>query len=117
MLRRVRSEWAAIEECIRRGMTVTTLTDDGMRVRDNSAHFIRYTEPIVGQHLYPNDRSCLKFRTHPVLADVVEEMGESENGDCAQLKVIDIPFSGTEGWEIDEYDGIEKVEQTHQSWG
>lgn len=55
-----------------------------------------------------DDRAC------PVLVAVVEEMGEKANGTCANLKVIEIP-DGVE-WEIDDYDGMESVDEVHRSW-
>jgi len=59
-----------------------------------------------------NDRD--RNRTDPNLIRVVEELGEKANGRCAKLKVIEIP-DGTE-WEIDEYDGMESVHETHRAW-
>jgi hypothetical protein len=53
-------------------------------------------------------------RDDPILVQVVEELKEKANGDCAKLKVVEIP-DGVD-WEIDEYDGNESIEQVHQSW-
>ena len=54
-------------------------------------------------------------RTNPKLIEVVETLGQSASGACADLKVIEIP----EGikWYISEYDGFETVEEEHRSWG
>ena len=49
------------------------------------------------------------------LVAIVEEMGESANGLCAKLAVVEIPDGIS--WEIDEYDGYEKVVESHRSWG
>ena len=57
----------------------------------------------------PDDRTDLN------LIEVVEELGDEADGDCAELKVIEIP-DGTE-WEIDEYDGTETVDEKHRPWG
>ncbi len=46
-------------------------------------------------------------RDDPVLAQVVEELGEAANGEYASLKIADLP-KGTL-WRIDEYDGRETV--------
>lgn len=46
-------------------------------------------------------------RSDPVLVRVVEELGVDANGDCAQLKIEDVP-PGT-AYRIDEYDGSETV--------
>ena len=53
-------------------------------------------------------------RNDPDLIKVVEELGEKANGECAKLKIVEIP-DGIE-WEISEYDGIESVEEKHRSW-
>lgn len=54
-------------------------------------------------------------RSDPDLVKVVQEMGsELASGACAKLKIVEIP-AGIE-WELDEYDGVERVEEKHQSW-
>lgn len=55
------------------------------------------------------------MRTDPKLIKVVEKLGEKANGDCAELKVIEIP-DGIE-YEISEYDGIEHIAEAHRTWG
>jgi hypothetical protein len=53
-------------------------------------------------------------RADPKLIQVVEELGEKAAGNFAELKIIEIP-DGTD-WEIGEYDGMERVDEKHQSW-
>ena len=53
-------------------------------------------------------------RDDPALIKLVEEMGERANGDCAHLKVIEIP-DGID-FEIEEYDGNEWVAEKHRTW-
>lgn len=53
-------------------------------------------------------------RTDPVLIQVIEELGESANGMCAKLKIIEIPDDIE--WEVNEYDGMESIEEVHRSW-
>lgn len=53
-------------------------------------------------------------RDDPRLIQVVEELGDEANGDCAKLRIVEIP-DGTQ-WEIDEYNGNEHVEEVHQKW-
>ena len=59
-----------------------------------------------------------KNRSHPLLVRVVEEIGAGHrtgaSGKHAHLKVVEIP-DGIE-WEIDEYDGLEKVCELHRTW-
>ena len=54
-------------------------------------------------------------RSHPLLVQVVEELGEAANGDYAKLKVVEIP-DGT-GYSIDTCTGVETIHETHRSWG
>jgi len=54
-------------------------------------------------------------RDDEVLVQVVEELGKEANGSHSELEVVEIP-QGVE-WEIDNYDGIETVEEKHRSWG
>lgn len=53
-------------------------------------------------------------RSHPLLVQVVEELGEKADGRFAKLKIVEIP-DGIE-WEIDEYDGVEHIAEKHQTW-
>lgn len=53
-------------------------------------------------------------RTDLKLIQVVEELGKEANGLVSDLKIVEIP-DGIE-WEIDEYDGIETIEEKHRSW-
>ena len=54
-------------------------------------------------------------RTDPALIQVVKELGEKANGDYASLEVVKIPDGIN--YEIDEYDGIETIHESHRSWG
>jgi hypothetical protein len=56
-----------------------------------------------------NDQS----RADPLLVRVVEEMGKDAFGQCAKLKIIDVPC---ENFEIEEYDGMESVSEPHMTW-
>lgn len=53
-------------------------------------------------------------RNDPALIQVVEELGEDADGSCASLRITEIPDSTN--WQIDEYDGMECVEEVHQRW-
>jgi len=53
-------------------------------------------------------------RDDPILVSIVEEYGESADGNCAQLKVVEIPDDVE--WEIDEYDGFEHIAEKHRTW-
>lgn len=49
------------------------------------------------------------------LVRVVEELGEKANGQCARLKVVEIP-DGVE-YVIEDYDGQEHIAEAHRTWG
>ena len=53
-------------------------------------------------------------RDDPILIKVVEELGEKANGPYAELHIVEIPDGIN--WEIDAYDGLEKVVEKHRSW-
>lgn len=53
-------------------------------------------------------------RSWPLLVECVEALGEAANGAHAKLAVVEIP-DGVQ-WEIDEYDGLEWVAETHRTW-
>ena len=53
-------------------------------------------------------------RADPLLVQVVEELGDKANGSHAKLKIVEIP-DGVK-WEIDQYDGMESVDEVHRSW-
>lgn len=48
------------------------------------------------------------------LVEVVENLKSEASGRFSDLRVVEIP-DGIE-WEIDEYDGLETVEEKHRSW-
>lgn len=53
-------------------------------------------------------------RTDSKLIECVETLGEKANGPFARLKVVEVPDDIN--WYLDEYDGIETVEEEHRSW-
>lgn len=63
---------------------------------------------------YISEYSLLEDRSDPLLVEVVEELGESANGSCANLAVVEIPDDVE--WHIHEYDGNEHVAENHRTW-
>lgn len=83
-----------------------------------------FTTDVMGMYLFKagkvymlKDRSEKELRCHPDLVGVVERLGQAANGSYAALEIIEIPFEGTDGWYIDEYDGQERINGDHPSWG
>lgn len=87
-------------------------------VAKEGADFYRMSDEDRREHnrLY-SEQTWYSFdveRDDPVLVQVVEELGEKASDDCAELKVVEVPDDVH--WEIQEYDGMEKVAETHRSW-
>ena len=61
-----------------------------------------YNKAYSAQNWYHRDVD----RHDPILVQVVEELGDKANGECAKLAIVEI--SGP--YHIDEYDGFESVE-------
>ena len=53
-------------------------------------------------------------RDDPDLVAVVEELGNLANSRFSELKVVEIPDNVK--WEIDEYDGMERIAEVHRIW-
>ena len=53
-------------------------------------------------------------RTDEKLIQCVETLGAKANGSYASLKVVEIPDDVN--WYIDEYDGVETIEEVHRCW-
>lgn len=107
----------AVERCLELGMKLTDYLSGGYA--DPSADFVRLKDSLIRDQKYAvcHSRSENSFRCNPIVVRVVEELGEKANGPFAKLKIVDVPFDSPRGWEIDEYDGMERIVETHASWG
>lgn len=71
---------------------------------------IAYNEQCSKESLYDRDIP----RDDPTLVQVVKELGKKASGRFASLAVVNVPDGVS--WEIDEYDGLEHVAETHRTW-
>lgn len=78
-----------------------------MTMEERQAHNKKYESIEIETRHIPRD--------DPTLVQVVKELGKKANGKFADLKIVKIP-DGVE-WEIDEYDGLETIDEKHRSWG
>lgn len=53
-------------------------------------------------------------RDNPILVKVVETLGEEANTEYSSLKIVEIPDDVD--YYIDDYDGMETIEECHRSW-
>jgi len=53
-------------------------------------------------------------RDDPYLVTLVRDLGMSANGECANLKIVEIP--GDVEWLVQEYDGAEWIAEKHRTW-
>ena len=106
----------AYTRLIELGMRVTQFDDEG-HYKDGTAGIFEWTKPndigLMGRYGL-TDRSDPKIRTDQRLITIVEELGGEADGRFADLKVVEIP-DGIK-WEIDEYDGIEHIDEVHRTW-
>jgi hypothetical protein len=86
--------------------------------KDKKPIFLHYTKkPLTKSGEHPKDTYWSQYdlkRDDPILIQVVKELGKEANGSCAELEIVEIPDGIN--WEIDEYDGMERVEEAHRSW-
>lgn len=54
-------------------------------------------------------------RSDPNLVQTVETLGKDADTRCSKLEIIEIP-DGIE-FDIDDYDGMESIHESHRSWG
>lgn len=115
---------AAYERLIELGVPVRAYIE---QERDPETHLYKPESRNAGQVIFDRDlapdseigKSLRKLsgrywdsflrenRSHPLLVQVVEEIGDKANGFAAKLRVVEIPDDVQ--FEIDEYDGIESV--------
>ena len=72
---------------------------------------------LSGTTRSPNlDSFCSEIkRDDPLLIQVLEEMGDEASAEMAEVRVVGIP-DGVK-WTIHYYDGLEHVEEAHETWG
>ena len=71
---------------------------------------IAYNKQCASESLYDRDIP----RDDQTLVQVVNELGKKASGRFASLAVVNVPDGVS--WEIDEYDGLEHVAETHRTW-
>ena len=66
---------------------------------------------IDDRHYFPHDEV---EREDPLLVQTVETLKEKSFGQCALLKVVEIPEDVK--YFIQEYDGFEHIAEVHRTW-
>lgn len=83
-------------------------------IREGALNATRFSA-LIGGRYYARWVDNHEHRSHPLVVQVVEELGDAASGRLAKLRVIEIPDDAD--WEIDEYDGLETVRERSRSWG
>lgn len=78
-----------------------------------------FTHPYYEGNLYDNEFVYFierydKIRSEPDLIIVVEKLKDKASSHLANLKIVEIPKDTP--YTIDNYDGMESVEEVHRSW-
>jgi hypothetical protein len=82
--------------------------------KNNKDPYIIDSDSTISGKYYSN-LSDYENRTNPLLIQAIEKIGEEESsGRFGEIKIIEIPDGIN--WEIEDYDGIETVNETHRSW-
>lgn len=74
--------------------------------------YVVITDDSFGK--YYSNFGDYKNRNNNVLIQVIEELKDEASGSFGDIKIIDIPESIE--WEIDDYDGVETIRESHMSW-
>jgi hypothetical protein len=73
-----------------------------------------YGTPL--EEKYKDASNYYAYRAAPELIAAIEKVGlDKASGELSKIKIVDIPDDVA--WEIDEYDGYERVIESRRSWG
>lgn len=116
----------AVKEYLKRKGSECFVYVDGTKNRyeridtDTQSIFVTYSTKDLGKTTtWEELKECAFFpryinRSDDDLIFVVENFAKEANGQCANLKVVEIPY-GIE-YEISEHDGLEEIQKKHRSW-
>lgn len=61
------------------------------------------------------DNNYRAYRSHPKLIQAIEKIGcKKASGKLAKIRIAEVPDDAK--WYIDDYDGIETINEEHRSW-
>lgn len=116
----------AILLCVDRGMTLApSLADPDDRSAPGFDFFAWDEEyaQIDGRKYGVYGEHTNAFRTHPIVLEVLEELGERAMaptliGRRSRFKIVEIPFDSTEGWHIRDQECAtgEFICEDHRTW-
>lgn len=90
---------------------INNLEDKSMFIYSMSKDLGEVTNELPNNCWF-NDRNI--ERNNPNLIKVIEELGNKASGDCANIKIVEIPDDVE--WVIEEYDGSEWISEIHRTW-
>lgn len=132
----------AIEKCIELGMSVTEFDtsrmsgmsvaefDGGRMYKNPDAVFVEHKKRPYGGQKYDiinrfdeqtknNEESkrCKEMRINATVHEVVDSLGvEKSSRRSDELKYVNIPFNGINGWRASSNGSGEFIEENHRTW-
>lgn len=104
----------AFERLIELGMKLTIFDENG-EAKNKQADIVNKKHSIGrGMSKYCFVKNDEEVRTDPRIIQVVEELKEEACTFVSELKVVEIPDNIE--WEIQEYDGNERIAEKHRTW-
>ena len=90
---------------------IDDLVKDGLFIHASTKDFGEFASCAeLNKHYY----RCDVERNDENLIKVIKELGKEANTQYSNLKIVEIPDDIE--WEIDDYDGMESIEEIHRSW-
>jgi len=103
---------AAYERLIELGIPLVEYKEG--RTEDHTHQILKRDEKSAFTDQAYWDTWTREERTHPLLVQVVEELGKAANNSYSDLEVIEIPDDVE--WQVEEYDGREWIAEKHRTW-
>ena len=89
---------------------VINVTYGGFGLSEQAIEMFKKRAGVTDPNWYDHDIA----RDDSLLVSIVRELGEDADGDCASLKIVEVPY-GVD-WTIEEYDGWEWIAEKHRIW-
>jgi len=97
-----------------RNWKVTEYYESGHGYKDPTCQLVKATGSCMNDYYLVGDDDSKEIRQNKDIIDCIKELKDQANGSCADLLIVEIPDDVD--YEIQEYDGLESIHETHRSW-